>query len=823
MTFCRCLLPALFLLFSALPATAAERPPNIIFILADDLGYGELGCYGQKKIRTPNLDRMAAEGVRFTQFYAGNAVCAPSRCVLMTGKHSGHAFIRDNREVKPEGQQPIPGDTVTVAKLLKAKGYATGATGKWGLGPPGSEADPNKQGFDLFFGYNCQRHAHNHYPTYLWRNDKKVDIEGNTGGDTGKQHSHDLFEAEALDFIRKHKDHPFFLYVPFTVPHVALQVPADSLAEYTGKWDDPPYKADKGYRPHPTPRAAYAAMVTRLDRSVGRILDALKKLDLEEKTLVMFSSDNGPAPQGIGGSDSAFFESAGPLRGLKGTLWEGGIREPFIARWKGKIQPGRTSDFVGGFQDVLPTLCAVAGAAAPKDTDGINFLPTLLEKEEKGVVSAVTDQPRHEYLYWEFAGSGGQQAVRLDNWKGVRMGTQKGNPEIQLFDLSKDIGEKKNVAAEQPEVVEKIRKIMAAEHTPSRLFPITVAEQAVAHGLQWLALHQASDGHWSLHEFNRHARTAPLPGGEIFIDKCTGLGTRKSDIAGTALALRAFLGAGHTLTPGQGSPDYSKTVAAGLKYLVNRQAENGALAEDLFSHSLAAIALCESYALTADPTLKEPAQSAIKFIIASQDAGGGWGEKPGTAGNLSVGVWALMALQSGRTAGLSVPKMSLKMFDRFLDSCESTERGTYAAVPRGEVTPGMTAAALLSRQYLGINPRNPGLQKGLAFLRKNPPGKTGDLLYEYLATQVMYHMDDEDWKGWSEGSGGKNGIREVLRARQDLGKDLSCQAGSWAPDGKGTKEGGRLMATALALLSLEVEGKLPLYRRDSGPSIIFEK
>jgi arylsulfatase len=453
---------------TSLSAAEPSRPPNIIFILADDLGSAELGCYGQKKIKTPQLDRMAAEGLRFTQFYAGNAVCAPSRCVLMTGKHAGHAYIRNNKEVKPEGQEPIPTETVTIAKLLKARGYATGAAGKWGLGGPGSSGDPNKQGFDRFYGYNCQRHAHNHYPTYLWRNDQKITIDGNDGSATGKTHSHDLFEAEALKFIESNKDHPFFLYVPFTVPHVALQVPEDSLKDYLGKWDDPPYKGDKGYQPHPYPRAAYAAMVTRLDRSVGRILEQLSKLNLAENTLVLFSSDNGPAPQGVGGSDSAFFESAGPLRGLKGSLYEGGIREPFLARWPGKIKPGRTCDVPLAFCDVLPTLCAVAGAEVPKDTDGISFLPTLLEKGE---------QAKLPFLYWEFAGSGGQQAVRMGDWKGVRQNLLKGKIETELYNLAADVGEKQNVAEKHPEIVARIEKIMREQHTPSEVFPIKVLDQ----------------------------------------------------------------------------------------------------------------------------------------------------------------------------------------------------------------------------------------------------------------------------------------------------------------------------------------------------------
>jgi arylsulfatase len=447
-------------------AADPEPRPNVIFILADDLGYAELGCYGQKKIRTPHLDRLAAGGLRFTQYYAGNAVCAPSRCVLMTGVHSGHAAVRNNREVKPEGQHPMPADTVTVARLLKDRGYATGAAGKWGLGPPGSAGDPLKQGFDHFFGYNCQRHAHNHYPTYLWRDGRKVEVKGNAGGATGEQHSHDLFEAEALRFIEANKGRPFFLYMPFTVPHVALQVPEDSLAEYKGKWPDPPYKGGRGYLPHPHPRAAYAAMVTRLDRSVGRIMALLEKLKLDGRTLVCFSSDNGPVHGGVGGSDSAFFESAGPLRGLKGSLYEGGIRVPFLARWPGKIKPG-VSDLVCGAQDVLPTLCELAGAAVPKKCDGISLVPTLLGKGT---------QKKHEFLYWEFPGYGGQQAVRLGDWKGVRQELNKGRTAIQLYDLGRDVGEREDVAGKHPDVVKRIARIMADSHTPSKDFPIKVID-----------------------------------------------------------------------------------------------------------------------------------------------------------------------------------------------------------------------------------------------------------------------------------------------------------------------------------------------------------
>jgi arylsulfatase A len=474
----RCLfLAALCTLTSTVPARAdapaRARKPNVIFILADDLGYAEVGCYGQKKIRTPRLDKMAAGGMRFTQFYAGNAVCAPSRCTLMTGKHPGHAIVRDNVSVSKDangkdGQYPLPSETVTLAKLLKALGYVTGAIGKWGLGGPESIGSVNKQGFDFFFGYHGQAHAHNHYPRFVYRNADKEDLEGNTDTATGKQHTHDLFEKEALAFIKKNKDAPFFLYLPFTIPHVALQVPEDSLAEYKGLWDDPPYKGGKGYQPHPHPRAAYAAMVTRLDRTVGRILDLLRELGLEDDTLVIFTSDNGPTHDGVGGSDSLFFASAGVLRGFKGSLFEGGVRVPMICCWRGRVRPGSTSDFIGANWDFLPTLCDLTGAAVPKDTDGISILPTLLAKGE---------QKQHPYLYWEFHGYGGQQAVRKGDWKAIRQAMHKGILSLQLFNLKNDIGETKNVAAEHPDVVRRIEAIMTESHTPSKAFPFKVLDR----------------------------------------------------------------------------------------------------------------------------------------------------------------------------------------------------------------------------------------------------------------------------------------------------------------------------------------------------------
>lgn len=472
------LLPVSAALFISVTAQKKIDQPNIVFIMADDLGWGDLGSYGQTKIRTPYLDQMAKEGMRFAQFYSGSPVCAPSRCVLMTGKHGGHAFIRDNREVKPEGQWPIPASEVTIAELLKAQGYATGAFGKWGLGFVGSEGDPNQQGFDLFYGYNCQREAHNFYPDHLWRNDQKVMLEGNDRGLTGKHYSHDLIEAEALKFIRDNKGKPFFAYVPFTIPHLALQVPEDSLAEYAGKWDDPPYDGKNGYLPHPSPRAAYAAMVTRMDRSVGRILDLLKELKLDDNTIVIFTSDNGGAfgtvtrdfdflPGRMGGTDYIYFRSTGNFRAFKGSVYEGGIRVPMIARWPGKIKAGSVSQLPAVFYDLLPTFCELAGIAGPKQTDGLSILPTLLGK---------SGQSKHEFLFWDFGGYGGQQAVRMGDWKGVRRNLHKGNTRIELYNLAKDVGEKNDLADKYPAIVKRIEKIMTEQHQPSADFPIKVLD-----------------------------------------------------------------------------------------------------------------------------------------------------------------------------------------------------------------------------------------------------------------------------------------------------------------------------------------------------------
>lgn len=446
----------LFLLAFLSPSlNANERKPNIIFILADDLGSADLGCYGQKKIQTPNIDAMAAEGMRFTQHYAGSCEGVPSRCSLLTGFHTGRAAIRGNRDFPPEGQFPLPASTFTVAGLLKSAGYRTACFGKWGLGASRSTGEPNRQGFDLFFGHVCKNVAADHYADHLWQNGVREILAGNQ---EGKQQTYvdDLFTDNSLEFIRACKDRPFFLYLAYTLPHVALQAPPDSLTPYQGKWPDPPYDGSKGFAAHLTPRTAYAAMVSRLDRDVGRLLALLKGLKIDDQTLVLFASDNGPAYDG--GADPLFFESAGPLRGLKGSLYEGGIRTPLIARWPGRIRPASTSDHLSAFWDFLPTSADLVGAAIPA-VDGLSYLPTLLGKK----------QAKHESLYWEIAEGNGQQAVRKDNWKAVRtVATDK----IELFDLAKDPSEATDLAEKQADKVKELRSLMERLHVDSADFPL---------------------------------------------------------------------------------------------------------------------------------------------------------------------------------------------------------------------------------------------------------------------------------------------------------------------------------------------------------------
>ena len=477
----------------SISSRAATPPPNIVFILADDLGYRELGCFGQKLIQTPNLDRLAREGMRLTQHYSGNAVCAPSRCVLMTGKHPGHAYVRSNKSTPPEGQQPIPEEEVTLAELLQEQGYVTGAFGKWGLGGPGSCGDPIQQGVDRFFGYNCQGHAHSYYPAYLWSDEERIPLNnrppvpGHAGlakdADPADPRSYDRFKgqdyapdrinAQALKFIRAHEDHPFFLYYPAVIPHVALHVPDEALQPYLALgWKDPPFTRAKGYgyTPHFTPRAAYAAMISRLDQYVGNLLDLLDELGMRENTIVVFSSDNGTThlKQEV---DYDFFESVGELRGLKGSLYEGGVRVPTMVRWPGRIKPNSLSAQVGGFEDWMPTLLEMVGAeaATPADIDGISLAATLRGEEQA---------PR-PFLYREFPSYGGQQSVRVGDWKAIRQNMNRGNLEIELYNLAADIGEQKDLSAEYPDKVKALAQVMEREHSPSSMFPLVPLDAPV--------------------------------------------------------------------------------------------------------------------------------------------------------------------------------------------------------------------------------------------------------------------------------------------------------------------------------------------------------
>ena len=432
-----------------------RRKPNIVFVLADDLGYGDLGCYGQTHFKTPNIDRLAAEGMKFTQHYSGSTVCAPSRCVLMTGLHTGHCYIRDNREHQPIGQEPLAAEAVTVAERLKAVGYATGAFGKWGLGYPGSEGEPLRHGFDEFFGYYCQRNAHRYYPDYLFHNDRKVPLDGKT-------YSQGLIEARALDFIRRNKDRPFFCYMPVTIPHAAMQAPEESIVPFRKTFAEFEDKVGK-YAGTETrnPVAAFAGMMTVLDETVGRVLALLKELGLDENTIVFFTSDNGPHREG--GHEPDFFDSNGPLTGFKLDLNEGGIRVPMLARWPGRIQPGTTTDHLSAFWDVLPTLCELAGTPVPEGIDGLSMVPTLLGQPDR--------QRRHEYLYWEFYLISGKRAARMGRWKALQHGLHKKEPDpIRLYDLETDLGETQDVAGAHPEIVAKMEKIFAGAHTPSAIW-----------------------------------------------------------------------------------------------------------------------------------------------------------------------------------------------------------------------------------------------------------------------------------------------------------------------------------------------------------------
>ena len=460
----------------------ADRPPNIVLILADDLGYGELGSYGQTKIKTPHLDRLAEQGMRFTRHYSGAPVCAPARCVLLTGKQLHRAQIRGNKKFpKFEGQWPLEKGTQTLATALQNAGYQTGGFGKWGLGNATNSGNPNSLGFDTFYGYYCQRVAHSYYPPYLNHNDRREtlnvppvpghykvpeDQRANFDGFArfeGRVYAPDRILAEALQFVRENSARPFFLYLPFVEPHVAMQPPGEWVDAYPTEWDEKPYLGTSGYTPHPRPRAGYAAMISDLDEHVGFVMAELEALGLAENTLVLFTSDNGPTHD-VGGADTKFFHSTGGLHGRKGSVFEGGLRVPLIARWPGRIPAKTVCQRPSGFHDLLPTLCEVAGAKKPKGTHGESLVPCLLNG---------ASGPRKTPMVWEFHGYRGQQAVLFPNdIKVVRRNVRKEPGPWQVFDLAQDPQESTDLSKSHPEWIQKAKKILAEERTPNANFPM---------------------------------------------------------------------------------------------------------------------------------------------------------------------------------------------------------------------------------------------------------------------------------------------------------------------------------------------------------------
>ncbi len=450
---------------------ATPAKPNIIYILSDDLGYGDLSCYGQQRFQTPNIDRLASEGIRFTDHYAGSTVCAPSRASLMTGKHVGHCLVRGNYPTAPRGfgaGLPLQACDVTIAETLKQAGYHTGLFGKWGLGMDGTTGEPNKQGFDYAYGLLNQAHAHYYYPEYIFRNGEKELIPENAGGKRNV-YLPDRITDESLKFIDRNRDQPFFIFLALITPHAELLVPEDSIQEFTNRWPETPFDkngsggdrssdAFGAYASQPTPRAAFAAMITRMDRDVGRILAKLKETGLDKNTIVMFSSDNGPHKEG--GADPDFFNSSGGLKGHKRDLYEGGIRVPLVARWPSTIAAGSTSDFPSAFWDILPTCADLAGVEQPRGIDGVSLLPTLKGEGQ---------QEDHRFLYWEFHERGyTEQAVRQGKWKVVRHGPLQ---PLELYDLESDVVELTDLANANSEIVTKFKNYLQTARTPSKIWP----------------------------------------------------------------------------------------------------------------------------------------------------------------------------------------------------------------------------------------------------------------------------------------------------------------------------------------------------------------
>ena len=468
----------------AMLVAQADRKPNIVFILADDLGYGELGCYGQKKIRTPNIDRLASQGIKFTHHYTGAPVCAPARCVLLTGLHLGHAEIRNNGDSKNgrkfPGQWPITSGTITIAEALKEGGYVSGGFGKWGLGPTDTSGSPIKQGFDRFYGYNCQRNAHSFFPPFLDDDEGEEKINKNpipghlqkpkeqlkADDYRDETYAPDRILEEALEFLDKNKDQPFFLYLPFVEPHVAMHPPQEWIDQYPKEWDKEKgaYRGQNGYLPHPRPRAGYAAMISDLDEHVGTILQRLKKHGLDNNTIVVFTSDNGTTHPSrdpkfhVGGVDAPFFNSTAGLRGWKGSVNEGGIRVPAIVRWPGKIKAGSTTSAPSYFPDWFPTLCKAAGVKIPKKLDGTDLTPALIKKPFE----------RNKPMIWEFHGYGGQLAVIDFPWKVVRQKAKSKKPgKWQLYNIRKDPAEGNDLAQQHPEIVNRLEGAFKNDRTPN--------------------------------------------------------------------------------------------------------------------------------------------------------------------------------------------------------------------------------------------------------------------------------------------------------------------------------------------------------------------
>ncbi len=466
---------------AALLASCATRnaeprqTPNIVFILADDLGWGDLGCYGQKRFATPNIDTLASRGLRFTQCYSGTTVSAPSRSCLITGTHSGHTPIRGNLELDPEGQYPLPEGTQTIFHDLKAAGYTTGAFGKWGLGFIGSPGDPMRQGVDRFYGYNCQLLAHSYYPDHLWDNSERVELDVDMPYGEGA-YAPELIHAKAVEWLREaaSSDKPFFLWYPTTIPHAELIVPKDSLIQrYRGVYPETPFHGvdsgpafrKGGYCSQEWPRATFAAMVARLDYYVGDLVRELREAGVLDNTIIIFASDNGPHREG--GADPDFFGSGGPWRGYKRDVYEGGIRVPMIVSWPGHISAGEQTDFMCSFWDLMPTLRELTGVAPAEGLDGISLMPLL---------EGLPGQQQHDYLYFEFQELGGRQAVREGPWKLVHLDIRSDSPRCELYNLDDDPGETNDLGAAHPDIVEHLSAIMSEAHIPNPAFPVLKGE-----------------------------------------------------------------------------------------------------------------------------------------------------------------------------------------------------------------------------------------------------------------------------------------------------------------------------------------------------------